>query len=41
MRMDDVDTMENMLQRADVALYSAKSQGRGCTLTSSELLCAC
>ena len=40
MRMHNTDTMENMLQRADVALYKAKSQGRGCTLASSEMLCA-
>ena len=35
-RVDNTDTIENMLQRADVALYKAKSQGRGCTLASSE-----
>lgn len=40
MRMHNTDTIENMLQRADVALYKAKSQGRGCTLASSEMLCA-
>lgn len=40
MRMHHTDTIENMLQRADVALYRAKSQGRGCTLASSEMLCA-
>ena len=38
MRMDSTDTLEQMLQRADVALYQAKSQGRGCTLASSEML---
>ena len=38
MRMDSTDTIERMLQRADVALYKAKSQGRGCTLSSSEML---
>ncbi|MEV4781810.1 GGDEF domain-containing protein [Burkholderia sp. LMU1-1-1.1] len=38
MRMDSTDTIERMLQRADVALYKAKSQGRGCTLASSEML---
>ena len=38
MRMDSADTIELMLQRADVALYKAKSQGRGCTLSSSEML---
>lgn len=37
MRMDSTDTIERMLQRADVALYKAKSQGRGCTLSSSEM----
>ncbi|MFZ4875822.1 GGDEF domain-containing protein [Janthinobacterium sp. Mn2066] len=26
------DTIESMLQRADIALYQAKSHGRGCTL---------
>jgi len=40
MRMHNTDTIENMLERADVALYKAKSQGRGCTLASSEMLCA-
>ena len=30
----DSDTIEAMLQRADVALYQAKTQGRGCTLVS-------
>lgn len=35
MRVHDIDTIANMLQRADVALYQAKSQGRGCTLISS------
>lgn len=38
MRMGSTDTIERMLQRADVALYEAKSQGRGCTLSSSEML---
>jgi len=38
MRMDSTDTIERMLQRADVALYKAKSQGRGCTLASSEMI---
>nr|WP_315222764.1 GGDEF domain-containing protein [uncultured Duganella sp.] len=38
MRMDSTDTIERMLQRADVALYKGKSQGRGCTLSSSEML---
>lgn len=32
MRVHDTDTIETMLQRADVALYQAKSQGRGCTV---------
>jgi len=40
MRMHNTDSIENMLERADVALYKAKSQGRGCTLASSEVLCA-
>lgn len=31
----DTETIETMLQRADVALYKAKSQGRGCTLAWS------
>jgi len=34
MRLHDTDTIDIMLQRADVALYKAKSQGRGCTLAS-------
>lgn len=34
MRVDDTDTIESMLQRADVALYQAKSQGRGRTVAS-------
>ena len=38
MRLHDTDTIEHMLHRADVALYKAKSQGRGRTLASSELL---
>ena len=35
MRMENTDTIETMLQRADIALYQAKSQGRGCTLAWS------
>jgi diguanylate cyclase (GGDEF)-like protein len=38
MRLHSTDTMEQMLQRADLALYKAKSQGRGCTLASSEMI---
>jgi diguanylate cyclase (GGDEF)-like protein len=38
MRLHDTDTIEIMLQRADVALYEAKSQGRGRTLASSAQL---
>lgn len=34
MRMHDADTIEIMLQRADVALYQAKAQGRGRTLSA-------
>jgi diguanylate cyclase (GGDEF)-like protein len=34
MRMHDADTIEIMLQRADVALYQAKAQGRGRTLNA-------
>jgi diguanylate cyclase (GGDEF)-like protein len=34
MRLDDTDTIDIMLHRADVALYQAKSQGRGRTLVS-------
>ena len=37
MRLHNSDSIENMLERADVALYKAKSQGRGCTLASSEV----
>ena len=40
MCMHNSDTIENLLERADVALYKAKSQGRGCTLASPEMLCA-
>lgn len=40
MRVNDNDSIDSMLQRADVALYEAKSQGRGCTLASSVRLCA-
>jgi diguanylate cyclase (GGDEF)-like protein len=40
MRERDSDTMDTMLQRADLALYEAKSQGRGCTLTSPVRLIA-
>jgi predicted signal transduction protein with EAL and GGDEF domain len=36
MRTHDSDTIDIMLQRADVALYQAKSQGRGRTLSSSD-----
>ncbi len=39
-RMHNTDTIETMLQRADVALYKAKSQGRGRTLASLEVLYA-
>lgn len=35
MRAHGADTIEAMLQRADVALYQAKSQGRGRTLASA------
>jgi diguanylate cyclase (GGDEF)-like protein len=31
------DTLEAMLRRADVALYSAKALGRGCTLDAEAL----
>jgi diguanylate cyclase (GGDEF)-like protein len=37
-RTDSTDTLERMLHRADVALYKAKSLGRGRTLASSEML---
>lgn len=37
MRLHDSDTIDILLQRADVALYQAKSQGRGCTLASEAL----
>lgn len=37
MRVHDSDSIDSMLQRADVALYRAKSQGRGCTLVSAVL----
>lgn len=40
MRLRDEDTIDAMLQRADFALYEAKSQGRGCTLASSVRLTA-
>lgn len=33
MRLSDTDTIEAMLQRADGAMYCAKQQGRGITLT--------
>lgn len=36
MRLRDTDTIDAMLQRADVALYDAKSKGRGRTLASEE-----
>jgi diguanylate cyclase (GGDEF)-like protein len=35
MRLHHGDAIENMLQRADVALYQAKAQGRGRTLASA------
>lgn len=35
MRLHDNDTIDAMLERADVALYKAKSQGRGRTLASA------
>jgi diguanylate cyclase (GGDEF)-like protein len=38
MRSHDADTIEMMLQRADVALYQAKAQGRGRTLDSAQPL---
>lgn len=37
MHMHDTDTIEHMLQRADVALYQAKAEGRGRTLADSAL----
>lgn len=37
MRLHHGDAIENMLQRADVALYQAKAQGRGRTLASAVL----
>jgi diguanylate cyclase (GGDEF)-like protein len=40
MRIHDADTIEIMLQRADVALYQAKAQGRGRTLDSAQPLSA-
>lgn len=40
MREHDSDSIDTMLQRADVALYDAKSQGRGCTLVSPVRLSA-
>jgi diguanylate cyclase (GGDEF)-like protein len=40
MRLHDSDSIDAMLQRADVALYQAKSQGRGCTLASPAQLSA-
>jgi len=40
MRSHDADTIEMMLQRADVALYQAKAQGRGRTLDSAQPLTA-
>ena len=40
MRVHDSDTIDTMLQRADGALYKAKSQGRGRTLASAALLSA-
>jgi diguanylate cyclase (GGDEF)-like protein len=36
MRLHHTDTIENMLQRADVALYHAKSEGRGRTLARAD-----
>jgi diguanylate cyclase (GGDEF)-like protein len=39
MHMHGTDSMENMLHRADVALYQAKAAGRCGTHASSELLC--
>ena len=35
MRLHNSDSIDAMLQRADVALYQAKAQGRGCTLAST------
>lgn len=40
MRERDADTIESMLLRADVALYEAKSQGRGRTLAAPVRLSA-
>ncbi|MYM81898.1 diguanylate cyclase [Duganella sp. FT50W] len=40
MRMHNSDTIEDMLQRADVALYQAKSAGRGRTHAVPDLVCA-
>lgn len=40
MRGHDSDTIEIMLQRADVALYQAKAHGRGCTLAGPGRLSA-
>lgn len=37
MRLHDADTLNHMLQRADIALYDAKSQGRGRTLVNAAL----
>lgn len=35
MRLHDSDSIDAMLQRADMALYKAKAQGRGCTIANA------